>query len=606
MEFRNVAIIAHVDHGKTTLVDGLLRQCHTFAAHEAMADRVMDSMDLERERGITIASKNTAVFYKGIKINILDTPGHADFGGEVERVMMMVEGAILLVDASEGPLPQTRFVLRKAMEAGHQVIVVINKIDRPDARITEVLNEVYDLFIELGANEEQIEFPVLYAAARDGRAHKNLGDTNTDLMPLLDTILEHVPPPRPSVDPSEGGAQLIITNLDYDAYVGRLAVGRLFGAPLRKGMQAVHYYEGGQRNVRLQLLYTWRGLRRHEMDEVLPGDVIAVAGIEDITVGDSVATGDNPKPLPRIRVDEPTIGMTISNNTSPLGGREGKYLTARQIRERLEREMLSNVSLRLQDTDSRESIKVFGRGELQLSILVEQMRREGFEMTLSRPEVVRKEVDGRKLEPYEQVVLDVPDVAVGTMTQKLAARKGSMLDMVADGGGRTRLVYRIPTRGLIGFRGEFLTDTRGEGVMNTIFDGWDDDVGQILTRPNGAIVNDRTGTATTYALYPLQDRGILFVSPGEELYEGMVVGEHSRENDLNVDATKAKQLTNFRTTAADEKQILAPPRQITLERAMEFVEEDECIEVTPTCVRLRKKILPKNLRSVVRRAREQE
>jgi GTP-binding protein len=603
MEFRNVAIIAHVDHGKTTLVDGLLRQCHAFAAHEALSDRVMDSMDLERERGITITSKNTAVFYKDVKINILDTPGHADFGGEVERVMMMVEGVILLVDASEGPLPQTRFVLRKAMEAGHHVIVVINKIDRPDARITEVLNEVYDLFIELGANEEQIEFPVLYAAARDGRAHYNLGDTNQDLVPLLDSILKFVPPPK-----VDGGAikgpQLLVTNLDYDSYVGRLAIGRLFNAPIKRNSQGIVFRDGSQQNVRAQLVYTWRGLRRHEMDEVLPGDVIAIAGIEDITVGDTFSAGEDAAPLPRILVDEPTIGMGISNNTSPLGGRDGKFLTTRQIRERLEREVMSNVSLRLQEAESGETVKVFGRGELQLSILVEQMRREGFELTVSRPEVVRKEVDGRKLEPYEKVMLDVPDVSVGMMTQKLAARRGLMEDMVADGGGRTRLTYRIPTRGLIGFRGEFLTDTRGEGVMNALFDGWDDDVGQILTRPNGALINDRTGTATAYALFAVQERGELFVSPGEELYEGMVVGEHARENDLNVDATRAKQLTNFRTTAADEKMVLAPPRQITLERAMEFVEDDECIEVTPTAIRIRKKILQKNLRSVVRRARD--
>ena len=603
MEFRNIAIIAHVDHGKTTLVDKLLHQCHTFGAHESVADRVMDSMDLERERGITITSKNTAVFYKGMKINILDTPGHADFGGEVERVMMMVEAAILLVDASEGPLPQTRFVLRKAMEAGHTVIVVINKIDRPDARVADVVNEVYDLFIDLGANEEQIEFPILYAIAKQGKAYYKLGDESEDLTPLLDSILKWVPKPRPSLAPCPG-AQLLVTNLDYDPYVGRLAIGRLFNAPLRRGTQGVHYYEGGQKNVRPQLIYTWKGLRRHEVEEAQPGDVIAIAGVENITVGDSFATGDEPCPLPRIRVDEPTIGVTFSHNTSPFAGKEGKFLTGRQIRERLDREVMSNVSLRLEETENGESFKVFGRGELQLSILVEQMRREGFELTLSRPEVVRKEVDGRKVEPYEQVILDVPDGAVGMMTQKLAARKGNMLDLVADGGGRTRMIYRIPTRGLIGFRGEFLTDTRGEGVMNTLFDGWDDDVGQILTRPNGGIVNDRTGMATAYALYALQDRGIMFIEPGAEIYEGMVIGLHNRENDLNVNAVRAKQLTNFRTTAADEKLVLAPPRQITLERAMEFVEDDESIEVTPLSIRIRKKILQTNLRSIIRRERD--
>jgi len=603
MNFRNIAIIAHVDHGKTTLVDGLLRQCHAFAAHESLTDRVMDSMDLERERGITIASKNTAVFYRDTKINILDTPGHADFGGEVERVLSMVEGAILLVDASEGPLPQTRFVLRKAMEAGLQIAVCINKIDRSDARIAAVVDEVYDLFIDLGANEEQIEFPLLYAVAREGRAHVKLGDNSADLKPLLDTIVDKMPPPRLSPDPCDG-AQLLVTNLDYDAYVGRLAIGRLFNQPLRKGQTATLYTESGTRTVRPQLVYTWRGLKRHEVDEALPGDIVALAGIEDITVGDSLATGASPKPLPRIRVDEPTIGMTFSPNNSPFAGRDGKFLTSRQLRDRLEREVLANVSLRIEEADSKESFKVFGRGELQLGILVEQMRREGFEITLSRPEVVRKTVDGVALEPYEQVTLDVPDVSVGWVTQALAARKGEMLDLIADGAGRTRLLYRIPTRGLIGFRGAFLTETRGEGVLNALFDGWHDDVGQILNRANGALINDRPGVITAYALFNLQDRGVLFVSPGDETYEGMIIGEHSRENDLNVDATKAKQLTNFRTTSADEKLVIVPPRRMTLETAMEFIEEDELIEVTPTAIRLRKRILPKNQRSIIRRERD--
>jgi GTP-binding protein len=600
MEFRNIAIIAHVDHGKTTLVDGLLRQCHTFAAHEAVTDRVMDSMDLERERGITIASKNTAVFYKGVKINILDTPGHADFGGEVERVLSMVEGALLLVDASEGPLPQTRFVLRKAMESGLKIAVVINKIDRPDARIPAVTDQIYDLFIELGATEEQLEFPLRYAVAREGRAHYKLGDEHTDLTPLLDTILEVMPPPKQSPVPCDG-PQVMFTNLDYDNYVGRLGIGRLFNQPIRKGQPCVLFTADGQKNFKPQFVYTWRGLRRHEVDEALPGDIVAIAGLDQLTVGDSVAGGDAPMPLPRVVVDEPTIGMTFSHNMSPFAGREGKFLTARQIRERLDREVMSNVSLRLQDTETREAIKVFGRGELQLGILVEQMRREGFELSLSRPEVVKKTENGRNLEPYELTTLDVLDDQVGWVTQRLAARKGQMTDLINDGSGRTRLVYRIPTRGLIGFRGEFLTETRGEGVMNSLFDGWDDDVGQILTRPNGALVQDRTGVTTAYALYALQDRGVMFFGAGEEVYEGMIVGENNRENDLNIDVSKAKQLTNFRAAGADEKMVLTPPRKMTLERAMEFIEEDELIEVTPVSVRIRKRVLQKNMRSVVRR-----
>ncbi len=601
MQFRNIAIIAHVDHGKTTLVDGMLKQCNAFAAHEQVEDRVMDSMDLERERGITISSKNTSVYYGDTKINILDTPGHADFGGEVERVLSMVEGAILLVDASEGPLPQTRFVLGKAMEAGLTIMLCINKIDRPDARIAEVLDEVYDLFIDLDANEEQLEFPVFYACARDGLAHNELGDGSEDLRPLLDGIIEHVPGPRPSADPCDG-PQMMVTNLDYDSYVGRLCIGRLYGEPMQKGKPLVMFTENGEKRVKPQFVYSWKGLRRYEVDEAVPGDIIAVAGVEDITVGDTLAGGENPKPLPRVTVDEPTIGMTFAINSSPFSGKDGKLLTARQIRDRLERELLSNVSLKVVESDSRESFKVFGRGELQLAILIEQMRREGFELTVSRPEVVRKEDEtGRKVEPYELVHLDVPDEHVGTMTQKLAGRKGHMVNMVPSGVGRTRLEYRIPTRGLIGFRGEFMTDTRGEGVMNSLFDGWDDDVGQILSRPNGALVSDRTGKTTTYALFNLQPRGTLFCGVGEDVYEGMIIGQHIRENDLNVNCTKAKALTNFRAAGADDKQVLAPPRQLTLERAMEFIDADELIEITPNHIRLRKRELASNKRSIVRR-----
>jgi GTP-binding protein len=600
MGFRNIAIIAHVDHGKTTLVDAILRQTATFAEHEAVVDRVMDSMDLERERGITIASKNTAVQYKGHKINICDTPGHADFGGEVERVLSMVEGAMLLVDASEGPLPQTRFVLRKAMEAGLTLMVCINKIDRGDARPEEVLQEVYDLFIELDADEDQLDFPVLYAVARDGVAHLELGDDHTDLRPLLDSIIEHVPPPP---EPQEGAVpQMLITNLDYDPYVGRLALGRLKGAPLKKGQQVRWFSEDAEKNVRLQLLYTWQGLKRTEVAEAIPGDIIAVAGIEGITVGDTISAGDNPQALPRVTVDEPTIGMTITINTSPLSGQEGKFLTARQIRERLDRELLFNVSIKVEPGETAESFKVFGRGELQLSVLVEQMRREGFELSLSRPQVRTKEdEDGNILEPYEEVTIDVPDENVGAMTQQMAARKGEMKDLVTDGSGRSRLIYRIPSRGLIGFRGQMLTETRGEGVVNTLFDGWDLHAGPIARRGNGGIISDRAGKTTAYSLFHLQPRGTLFVGPQTEVYEGMIVGEHVRENDLNVNAVRGKQLTNFRASGTDDKAILAPPKIMSLEEAMEFIDNDEWVEVTPKSIRLRKRVLKSNERSIVRR-----
>ena len=557
----------------------------------------MDSMDLERERGITITAKNTAVIYRDTKINIVDTPGHADFGGEVERVLSMVDGAILLVDASEGPLPQTRFVLRKAMAAGLTLMVCLNKIDRPDARTDEVLQEVYDLFIELDADDDQLEFPVLYACAKDGVAHAELGDDSEDLRPLLDAIIKHVP--APAVGGGEE-SRLLVTNLDYDPYVGRLCLGRLEGAPLKKNVEAMWFGEHKQKRVRPQLIYTWRGLKRQEVDIAQPGDIVAFAGIPEITVGDTLATGDDPQPLPRIRVDEPTIGIGFSINTSPLSGKEGKYLTSRQIKERLERELLSNVSLKTEENDTDESIMVYGRGELQLAILIEQMRREGFELTLSRPQVLKKEIDGVLHEPYEIATLDVPDDAVGSCTQKLAARKGSMQDMVQDGSGRTKLVYRIPSRGLIGYRGEMLTDTRGEGILNTLFDGWGQDMGFIQGRIRGAMVADRSGKTTAYALYHLQPRGELFVKPQTEVYEGMIVGLHVRNNDLNVNVVKGKQLTNIRSAGADEKLILAPPRQLTLESAMDFIDDDERVEVTPTSIRLRKKVLASNMRSIVR------
>jgi GTP-binding protein len=605
MQFRNIAIIAHVDHGKTTLVDAILRQCRAFSDHETLVDRVMDSMDLEKERGITIASKNTAVTYGTTKINIVDTPGHADFGGEVERVLSMVDGAMLLVDASEGPLPQTRFVLRKAMAAGLKVIVCINKIDRPDARPEQVVQAVYDLFIDLGADDEQLEFPILYAVAREGKSSPTLEDRGTDLRPLLDCIVKHVPAPIGLVPGAP--SQLLVTNLDYDPYVGRLALGRLVGGPFRRGNAGQVFTEQGQRSIKIQLVYTWQGLKRSEVEEALPGDIVAVAGIEEITVGDTISTGENPAPLTRIMVDEPTIGMTMTINTSPFSGRDGKYLTGRQIKERLEREMLTNVSLRLEQGAASDSFKIFGRGELQLGILVEQMRREGFEMSLSRPEVRFKEdANGKVVEPFEEVSLDVPDDYVGPITQQMAGRRGELRDMSADGHGRTRMVYRVPTRGMIGFRGHMLTLTRGEGVMNTLFDGWDAHAGPIARRQNGAIIADRTGPTTAYGLFHLQPRGTLFVNPGEDVYEGMLVGEHSRDSDLNVNAVRAKQLTNFRTSNADEKLVLAPPRQMTLEGAMEFIDDDEWIEVTPNHIRLRKRVLAGNQRSIIRTDRREE
>jgi len=596
MDFRNIAIIAHVDHGKTTLVDGLLRQCNAFAEREEVTDRVMDSMDLERERGITITSKNTAVTYGTTKINIMDTPGHADFGGEVERVLAMVEGALLLVDASEGPLPQTRFVLRKAMEQGLTLMVCINKIDRPDARANEVLQEVYDLFIELDATEEQLEFPVIYACARDGIAQMELDVAGDSLRPLLDAVIEHVPAPKTE----EGDCRLLVTNLDYDPYVGRLCLGRLRGGTLKKNQQVRWFSEDGEKNVRVALLYTWNGLKRQEVTEAQAGDVIAIAGVEGITVGDTIAAGENPEALPRLTVDEPTIGMTFSINTSPLSGREGKFLTARQIRNRLERELLSNVSLKMELGETAEQFKVFGRGELQLAILIEQMRREGFEITVSRPEVVIREIDGEKHEPFEEVVLDIPDDVVGPVTQHMAARRGEMQDLTSDGSGRSRMTYIVPTRGLIGFRSKLLTESRGEGIINTLFAGWRPYAGYIQGRANGSLVSDRAGTTTTYSLFNLQPRGKLFIGPGVEIYEGMLVGEHVRANDLNVNAARAKQLTNFRTVNADEKQILAPPVQVTLEWALEFIDADEVVEITPTSIRLRKRILASNKRTIIR------
>jgi GTP-binding protein len=548
-------------------------------------------------------AKVASVQYGDTKINIMDTPGHADFGGEVERMLKMVDGAMLLVDASEGPLPQTRFVLRKALEAGLAVMVCVNKIDRPDARVQEVVNEVYDLFIDLGADDAQIDFPVLYSVARDGWCTSTYGEKGTDLRPMFDTIVKHVPPP-----PGDAAEplQLLVTALDYDPYVGRLAIGRVFNGSLKEKQEVAHVGPDGlPKKVKVNQLYTYEGMKRVQGQEVGPGDVCAVAGLPQINIGDSLTLLDNPKPLPRLKVDEPTIGMVFSANTSPYSGKEGKYVTARQIRERLEKEMMTNPALRMEDTGSSETMRVFGRGELQLGILIEQMRREGFELSVGKPEVVIKEVDGVKQEPFEMAQLDFPETFMGVVTQKMALRKGRMTEMKMDGSGRVRLYFRVPARGLIGFRGEFLNDTRGQGLLNTLFDGYDEHAGFIQSRVNGSLVSDRLGEATTYALFHLQPRGRLFIGPQTPVYEGMIVGENSRENDINVNVCREKHLSNVRSSGADEKLILTPPVQMTLEKAIEYISDDELVEITPSSVRLRKKVLASNMRSIVRTEREE-
>ena len=596
-DVRNIAIIAHVDHGKTTLVDGLLKQSGTFRDHEEVADRVMDSGELERERGITILSKCTAVTYRDERINIVDPPGHADFGGEVERIMKLVDGALLLVDASEGPLPQTRYVLGKALDAGLKIMVCINKIDRSDARAEEVIDEVYDLFIDLGATDEQIEFPVLYACARDGVAAESLEGPFENFQPMFDAILAHMPAAQG--DP-EAPLQVLITQLAHDTYVGQLGVGRIVNGTLKERSSVAWVGADGEpKTARVSQVYVHEGLARVAVPSVGAGEIIAISGIAGIGVGDSICDIDNPLPLPRVEVDEPTISVMITHSTGPLSGRDGKFLTARQIRERLEKELLHNVALRMETTDRADTFRLFGRGEFQLTILVEQMRREGFEMCISRPEVVRREVDGEIQEPYELATLDFPDACMGVVTEKLAARKGKLEDMRSDG-QRTKMVQRIPSRGLIGFRGEYLNDTRGLGLLNTRFAGFGPEAGEIPMRANGSIIADRAGKTTAYALYNLQPRGKLFVGTGTEVYEGMVIGEHVRDSDLNVNAVRAKQLTNFRSAGADEKNILATPVDMTLEKALEFIADDELVEITPNFIRLRKRVLPANMRSVVR------
>lgn len=585
---RNIAIIAHVDHGKTTLVDGMLKQAGTYRTNEKVQERVMDNIDLERERGITIMAKNTAVEYNGIKINIVDTPGHADFGGEVERTLKMVDGVLLLVDASEGPLPQTRFVLKKALELKLTPILVINKIDRPDARIQEVMNEVYDLFIDLDAAEEQLDFPIVYTNARKGIAWLNLNDESEDLKPLFEIILKNIPAPDGNKDDI---LQLLVTNIDYNDYVGRLAIGRIFAGTVRVGDNVAMINSSGNIvKTKITSMYTFKGLEREDAKESLAGDIVALAGIEGINIGDTITNIDTPKPLPRIIVDEPTISMVVSVNTAPFAGKEGKFVTSRNLRERLEKELLYNVAIKV-NFDNTDSFNVMGRGELQLAILIEMMRREGYELSVSMPETITKTIDGALHEPMELLVIDVPEEFVGVVTQQIGMRKGKMQKMQNNGHGRVRLEFRIPSRGLIGFRSQFLTDTRGTGLLNHLFDGYEPWHGPMTKRQTGALVSDRTGKTTTYALFHLQPRGTLFIKESTQVYEGMIVGENSRENDLDVNVVREKKLTNVRASGADDSLQLVPHRIMSLEQAIEFIKEDELVEVTPQSIRMRKKVL---------------
>jgi GTP-binding protein len=586
---RNIAIIAHVDHGKTTLVDAMLWQSGLFRANESVPERIMDSIDLEREKGITIMAKNTAIAYKGVHINIVDTPGHADFGSEVERTLTLVDGVLLLVDAAEGPLPQTRFVLKKALEAGLPPIVVINKIDRSDARPAEVLDEILDLFIDLEAAEDQLEFPVLYTNARAGTATLDLKDPGQSLEPLFETILTTVPAPR--VDPAMG-LQFRGAMLDWDDYVGRLVIGRIVSGRVRQAERVVVVHrDGSLEPAKVTVLYGYEGLKRVEVQEASAGDLVAIAGIDSIEIGETVADAENPVALPLIRIDEPTVAMLFSANVSPFAGREGRFVTSPQLRERLMKEKRVNVGIRVEETDSPDTFRVSGRGELQLAILIEMMRREGFEMEVGKPEIITKRESDRLLEPMEHLVIDVPDDFIGAVTQKIGPRKGVMTKMVNHGTGRVRLEYRIPSRGLIGYRTEFLTDTRGTGLLNHLFDGWDEWQGDIAHRQNGALVADRTGRTTAYAIDHLQARGVMFIGPGEQVYEGMIVGENARDNDLDVNIAKEKKLTNMRSSTADEGVKLTPPRIMNLEQCLEWIREDELLEVTPKSLRLRKRAL---------------
>ncbi|MBT5078001.1 MAG: translational GTPase TypA [Candidatus Marinimicrobia bacterium] len=597
--FRNIAIIAHVDHGKTTLVDGLLQQSGTFSAHQNVEDRVMDSMDLEKERGITITAKNTAIHYKGIKINIVDTPGHADFGGEVERSLNLVDGVLLLVDSSEGPLPQTRFVLKKALTKNLPVILVINKIDRADARIDEVVNEVYDLFIDLDATDKQIEFPIIYTNAKDGVAHAELGDDSKDLNPLFNLILDKIEGPEANDDIEP---QFLITNLAYDPYVGQVAVGRLGNGMLELNKRySLCTKDGILHDQKFSACYTFKGLQKIKVEKLEAGDIIAIAGIENINIGDSISCNENPKPLPRIEIDEPTVSMHFHVNNGPFAGKEGKYLTSRNISERLQKEILGNVSLQVIDTERTDVFEVRGRGELQMAVLIETMRREGYEFMVSKPRVITKEVDGKVLEPMENVFLDLREEHVGVITEKLSLRKGRMTNLQNNGFGRVNLEFIIPSRGLIGFRSQFLTDTKGSGIMNTLFDSYAPWFGPIPQRMTGVLVSDRPGKVTTYASQAMVDRGELFLAVGTEVYTGMILGERNRTGDLDVNICREKKLTNMRASSSDATVTLRPPQLLSLDQSIEFIAADELIEVTPLTIRLRKMELDANKRASLKK-----
>lgn len=591
---RNIAIIAHVDHGKTTLVDAMLRQSGIFRANEEVVERVMDSNELERERGITILAKTTGVQYHGTKINIVDTPGHSDFGGEVERALKIVDGVMLLVDASEGPLPQTRYVLMKALEAKLPPILVINKIDRPDARIQEVLNEVYDLFIDLDATEDQLEFPIVYTNGKAGIAKLQPEEESDNLRPLFEAILKHIPPPKGDPDHP---LQLLVANLDYSDYLGRLAIGRVFNGTLRHGDEvAICKLDGALHKTRITKLYSFEGLKRVDETLALPGDILAIAGVEGITIGDTVTNAETPQPLPRVQIDEPTIAMTFTINNSPFAGREGQFVTSRNLRDRLDKELLTNVSIRVEEAGGPDAFKVMGRGELQLAILIEMMRREGYELQAGKPEILTRTIDGKLHEPLELLVIDCPEEFIGVVIEKMGTRKGKMAKMVNHGSGRVRLDFHVPSRGLIGLRSEMLTDTKGTAIMNSLFDGYIEWQGDIETRPTGSLVSDRSGLATSYAIYNLQERGVIFISPGTDVYEGMIIGENARATDLDVNIVKEKKLTNMRASTSDEAIRLVPPRILNLEQAIEFIRDDEYVEITPKSIRLRKKVLKANQR----------
>ena len=591
---RNIAIIAHVDHGKTTLVDAMLRQSGIFRENQELVERVMDSNELERERGITILAKNTALFFHGTKINIVDTPGHSDFGGEVERALRLVDGVLLLVDASEGPLPQTRYVLQKALAAKLPPIVLLNKIDRADTRPIEVLDEIYNLFIDLDATEDQLGFPVVYTNAREGVAHRALGDKSKDLLPLFEAIVNSIP--APAGDP-DGILQAQVMNLDYSDYLGRIAIGRVFNGTIRRGAEVgISKLSGGLQPTKITKLFTFRGLERDEAETVSAGDIVAIAGVEGIQIGESLTDLEQPMPLAPLAIDEPTLTMVFTVNNGPLAGREGSYVTSRDLRDRLQKELLTNVSIRVEDTDSPESFRVLGRGELQLAILIETMRREGFELMVGKPEIVVRNEGGRKLEPLELLVIDCPESYIGIMLETLGSRRGEMSKMTNHGSGRVRMEFRIPSRGLIGLRSQLLTDTRGTALIHSIFEGWTEYAGEMALRPTGALVADRAGPSTAFALWNLQERGELFLGPGREVYEGMIVGENTREQDMDVNVTREKKLTNMRSSTADEAIRLIPHRELSLEQAIEFIADDEFVEVTPKSIRLRKKVLAANKR----------